>query len=271
VLLPGYIGGMEMRLSDGKRKSLSPGIGNPQGVWYDDASRRAVWIKRQELDIFKARLIIAAGTLPHFDMKGPNSVRENWATTHLTPAELVIDEIDGLLGPRAVSPDLSRLAVATKQADGHSLVLFRIEHGEKLKLTEIARVSGTHLSPIERIQFSPNGKVLATGSGESSFYLWDVDKAGKDWKPRATNPGGNFRTAAFAFSPDGRTLAAATLDVRGRDNLFMIDVPSGKLVSARRLEKPANSLAYSPDGQTLVTGHFLGMIRLWNAAAIRGD
>ena len=75
----------------------------------------------------------------------------------------------------------------------------------------------------------------------------------------------------IAFSPDRRTLAAGTTDQRGGSNLYLIDVQGGKLISARRLAESVSALAYSPDGQTLVTGHNLGKVRAWNAAALRGD
>ena len=82
----------------------------------------------------------------------------------------------------------------------------------------------------------------------------------------ATIAAGGFTVSCLAYSPDGRTLAAGTTDERG-PNLFLIDVRGGKLISSRRLAQSVSSVAYSSDGKLLVTGHNLGMVRVWDATA----
>jgi WD40 repeat protein len=268
VLVPLIVSNLECRLKDGGKKRYTSEQGKPSGVWYHDVSRKAVWIKsREDRDL---DLIVSIGLLPPFE---PNraTVSEKAKTARLTPND--VNELeDPVLRAVAVSPDLSKLALATAQSQEHSLSLFIIEHDEKVfKFTRVVSVPGAHRAPICCIQFSPDGKTLATGSGESSVFLWDVAKAGKEWRPRATIPTGQFTVQCLAYSPDGRTLAVGTTESHGRDNLFMIDVPSGKLISARRMQKSLRSIAYSPDGHTMATGDFLGKIRLWDAAAMRGD
>ena len=57
--------------------------------------------------------------------------------------------------------------------------------------------------------FSPDGKTLASGSGDETIILWDV--------ATAPAPGPAFDRAyrwvtSVAFSPDGKTLASGSRD-----------------------------------------------------------
>src|SRR5262249_3300958 len=141
----------------------------------------------------------------------------------------------------AVRPNLTRVAVAaedfasTKGPTPHVLGLYSLTSGDTSKLTELAAVPGSHLGAIASTQFSPDGTILATGSKNSSVGLWDVTKAGKDWKPYETIAAGQWTVLCLAFSPDGRTLVAGTSD-RMRANLYLIDVRGRKLVASHRLE-----------------------------------
>ena len=66
---------------------------------------------------------------------------------------------------------------------------------------------------------------------------------------------------ALAFSPDGRTLAAA--DKRG--DITFWDVASGNPIRVIHADRDElRGLAFSPDGQTLAVAGVSGMIRLWD-------
>ncbi|MFI6451946.1 WD40 repeat domain-containing protein, partial [Streptosporangium amethystogenes] len=65
-----------------------------------------------------------------------------------------------------------------------------------------------HTHWVFSVAFSPDGKLLATGSGDKSVKLWDV--AGRETV--ATLTGHTDDVSSVAFSPDGKTLATGSLD-----------------------------------------------------------
>ncbi|HEV3006968.1 MAG TPA: hypothetical protein VGX78_21030 [Pirellulales bacterium] len=100
---------------------------------------------------------------------------------------------------------------------------------------------------IQCLAFSSDGNKLLAGGGGDMFKLWDV---AEDWRasPMVNVPRG-FEAAAI--SPDGMTFATGARD--GVVRLWSIDLGEelGQLVS---LHGPIHRLAFSADGDSLVTG-----------------
>jgi WD40 repeat protein len=129
-----------------------------------------------------------------------------------------------------------------------------------------------HEDRLEVITFSPDGKLLASGSmgDKSSVRLWDVATD----KERLELPGRKGDAYAFFFAADGRSLLAANSDGK----LRAWELPSGKALSAPKLDSPSpggQAFAFSPDGKRLAMGCWLGAagrantIRLWDLASGR--
>ena len=159
-----------------------------------------------------------------------------------------------------------------------------------------------HRDTVLALAFSPDGKLLASGAGDSSLYVWDTatgrkltvrgdhrdtvldlafnpdgtilasaghsdDRTVRFWQPDgdpvATLDPGIGSVQAIAYSPDGATLAAGGLSGR----IALIDTVT------RTVRKHfvahlggAYDLAYSPDGRFLVSSGSDGKARVWNAA-----
>src|SRR5690349_5654935 len=65
-----------------------------------------------------------------------------------------------------------------------------------------------HTALVYSVAFSPDGKVLATGSYDNTVKLWDF----KARKELLTLKGHTAPVYSVAWSPDGKTLASASQD-----------------------------------------------------------
>ena len=65
-----------------------------------------------------------------------------------------------------------------------------------------------HTGWVESVVFSPDGRVLASGSGDGTVRLWDA-VAGEH---KRTLTGHMDGVNSLAFSPDGRVLASGSDD-----------------------------------------------------------
>ncbi|MEJ6483261.1 ribosome assembly protein 4, partial [Nostoc punctiforme UO1] len=104
-----------------------------------------------------------------------------------------------------------------------------------------------HSSRVYSIGFSPDGKTLASGSGDNTIKLWDVS-TGKAIK---TLTGHSNTVYSVGFSPDGKTLASGS----GDNTIKLWDVSTGKAI--KTLTGHSNtvySVGFSPDGKTLASG-----------------
>src|SRR5262249_28368837 len=77
-----------------------------------------------------------------------------------------------------------------------------------------------HPDWVRSVAFSPDGMVLATGSGDETVKLWDVT-TGQEW---ATLRGHQGVVYALAFAPDGQTLASGSSD----NTIKLWDVGTGQ-------------------------------------------
>ena len=124
---------------------------------------------------------------------------------------------------------------------------------------------------ITAIAFSADSRRLAGGSGHYTLSVWNA-RSGKLLKTfglEKSNPEAVWEpmsVASVAFSPDGSKLMSFA---RYEDTLRVWDVRTGNLLKTfRDRTAPANSAAFSPNGQTLALGcgdWEFGSVNLWNA------
>src|SRR5262249_53764716 len=106
---------------------------------------------------------------------------------------------------------------------------------------ELATLDG-HEDIVFRVQFSPDGKTLATSSRDKTIRLWDVPSG----KPRGTLTGHERPAKGMGFLPDG-TLVTASWDATIR----YWDVVALKEIKVVKAGMAMGSLDVSPDGTLL--------------------
>lgn len=121
-----------------------------------------------------------------------------------------------------------------------------------------AELSG-HVSSLDSVQFSPDGKLLASGGSypDNTIHLWNVETGEVLHSLRGHYSG----VRSVAFSPDGNTLASS-----GWDGLLHLwDAETGKLkLTNNEHTSVVHSVAFNSSKNILATGGDEGFIRLWD-------
>lgn len=135
-----------------------------------------------------------------------------------------------------------------------------------------------HGDLIKSVAFSPDGQRMVTGSYDQTAKVWET--AGG--RQLLTLTGHSAPLTSVAFSPDGRRIVTGSLDQKakvweadtGRELLTLDRHSPGTMsVVVSRDGQPfitGNfSVAYSPDGQRIVTGSLDNTAKVWEAASGR--
>jgi serine/threonine protein kinase/glucose/arabinose dehydrogenase len=156
----------------------------------------------------------------------------------------------------AFSPDGSLLAAAlnyNSALNNYSVIVVDAQAG---KLGEIKKTLTYSSWVISFVAFSADGKTLLGGSYRA-LRLWDT----ATWALRRENPMGEINPA-YALSADGRRVATGGTN---ENSVKVWDAESGELkLTLNGHDKGVLSLAFSPDGQTLVSGSYDSTARLWD-------
>jgi WD40 repeat protein len=138
---------------------------------------------------------------------------------------------------------------------------------------EVRTLSG-HTDWVWSVAFSPDGRLLASGSWDTTIKLWEV-ASGSEVRSLTGHPG--FGVNSVAFSPNGRLLASGSCRatnsfgycIQGEIKLW--DVASGREVrTLSGHDSWVLSVAFSPDGRLLASGSWDKTIKLWDISDLVG-
>ena len=139
----------------------------------------------------------------------------------------------------------------------HPLAVFRVR-----PVTRCTDTMPGHTEAILHVSYSPDGRHLASGGGDTTVRFWDVNTN----LPKHTCHGHKNHVLCTAWSPDGKRFASA--DKNGI--LIMWDPLNGKALSTIKAHsKYITSIAWEPMHRNkacerLVTSSKDGLAKIWN-------
>jgi RNA polymerase sigma factor (sigma-70 family) len=172
-----------------------------------------------------------------------------------------------LLAPKAAATEQAETKTDELEKPASSLPSLDGQHPSSLEPRLRATLKG-HTGSVLSVAFSPDGKILASGSGARNprspklgceVKLWDV-QAGKE---KQTLKGHTGTVMCVVFSPDGKTLASGGLEDKA---IKLWDVATGKEQATLNSSDQVVSVAFSPNGKTLASGTWDNTVRLWDVA-----
>jgi WD40 repeat protein len=162
----------------------------------------------------------------------------------------------------AFTRDGSQLVLTEHKGYGYLWVTFRdaaspYTEADAIQLgaadTYRAAWAGTKVSPF--LGLTTDGDSVVTASPDGELAWWDLRT---HERTRAIEIADGYH--AFALSPDGLT---AAVGIRG--GFQLVDVRSGKVRTASRaLAEEPQWLLFSPDGETVVSAGFDGVVTVWD-------
>jgi WD40 repeat protein len=116
-----------------------------------------------------------------------------------------------------------------------------------------------HISSVNSVAFSPDGKHVVSGSSEKTICVWDAT----GHVISGPLEGHTHWVSSVAFSPDGKHIVSDF----GDRTICVWDAVTGKVVSGPLQGHTGwvNSVAFSPDGKHIVSGSTDRTIYVWDA------
>jgi WD40 repeat protein len=147
----------------------------------------------------------------------------------------------------AYSPDGTMLASASSD---HTVKLWNAKTGQLM-----ATCAG-HSKAVKSVAFAPNGKFFVSAGSDGLVQLWDAQTHRMVLTIENHSPNLAISDRFLALTIGGNSLD----NIGGKVQLW--NYATGQMVAT--LPESGNRAVFSPDGKTLATANWQGMIKLWN-------
>ncbi|MBN3910666.1 MAG: AAA-like domain-containing protein [Nostoc sp. NMS1] len=112
-----------------------------------------------------------------------------------------------------------------------------------------------HKKPVRTVSFSPDGRLIASGSYDKTIKIWKRDGT----LIKTINNGSSVNT--ITFSPDGKIIASG--DESGNIKLWRLNSTFIKIIKHTN-NGSVSSISFSPNGKIIAFGSNDNTIKLWN-------
>ena len=164
----------------------------------------------------------------------------------------------------SISIDTSLSSVnETDLEKGFPPILLKQELKNRPQYSLLGTLSG-HAWAVLTVTFSPDGKVLATGSEDNTIKLWEVNTG----KMIDTLSGHSWSVVALAFSTDGEMLVSGSWDKTVK--LWMVHTKKEIMTLFGHVDS-VSAVAVSPDAQLIASGSRDKTIKLWQPVKQQGN
>ncbi|CAG7926925.1 unnamed protein product [Penicillium olsonii] len=149
-------------------------------------------------------------------------------------------------------------------------MLLAYKHGPKIHTRSITsgkvqHVLGNNVDRLAALDFSPDGRLLASASEDRTVRLWDCAQ-GESQNTLTAHPACKEITRSVTVSHDGQVVATASELPISKDGVItrVWDIKTGSFQIISREMLHGSPFTFSPDGRLLALSTFSKGIRLWN-------
>jgi WD40 repeat protein len=166
---------------------------------------------------------------------------------------MTLDGSDGSVFKLAFSRDGKTLAsIANDDGLAEQVTLWDLATQKKLGVLK------GNKDAIFDTAFHPDGKILGTGSADSTIILWDYQTGRRHSTVKVPD---DVIPADFIFAPDGKSMIIGTLYY---DTVYVWDLTKDKLIATKKeMKYGVMAIACSNDSSTVAVGCGDGRIKLY--------